>query len=517
MSSLKKLLYQDINRDNLLNWHNTKRRWAKVLKDFPKNSEIASVYKELVSEGKIKHNPALEKSLKVRKVRTLSGVAPFAVMMKPFKCPGNCSYCVQEPGMPKSYMSDEPAAARAKKLIFDPRQQVLARIDQMEKTGHKPEKLQVIVIGGTFSAYPDEYKKEFIKAILDTCNGVVAKTIKQAQTLNEKAKYRIIGLSIETRPDWITEEEVKLLRVYGVTKVQMGVQTLDERILQRINRGHSIVEIARATKLLRDNGFKINYHVMPNLPGSTPKKDVEMAKQMFTDERFQPDTLKLYPCIVLPNTQLYAEWKRGEYKTYDDETLIDTLIKIKQHVPRYCRIDRLVRDITKAWTISGTKNTNMRQIVNNRMKKLGLTCNCIRCREIKDNAKSNNDNPILKLEKYKANDGRELFLSFEANNYLYAMLRLRFPGKKTNRLFPVLDNAALIRELQVFGQQATVSAAQTSKTQHKSLGKRLVAKAEEIAKREGYKKIAIISGVGVRDYYRKLGYELEDTYMVKGL
>ncbi|MGI5828063.1 MAG: elongator complex protein 3 [Patescibacteria group bacterium] len=518
MNQIKKLLLQDISKIDLFEWTKTKRRWAKEIGRLPKNSEIAVAYKELVTEGKLTQNFKLEKSLKVRKVRTLSGVAPFAVMMKPFKCPGNCVYCVQEPGMPKSYMSDEPAAARAKLLKFDPKTQVKARIEQMEKTGHKPEKLQIIVIGGTFSAYPNTYKREFLKAIFDTCNGFTSKTISEAQNLNEKAKYRIIGMSIETRPDWITENEVRLLRKHGVTKVQMGVQALDEKILTKINRGHSLGEVAKATQLLRNAGFKINYHFMPNLPGSTPEKDIEMAKVMFSDDRFKPDTLKLYPCIVLPNTPLQKMWERGEYKSYSDEVLIDTLVKIKQYVPGYCRIDRLVRDITKNWTVSGTKKTNMRQLIKDKMKREGLTCNCIRCREVRDQAPISEKVSLQSIE-YQANGGKEVFLSFEDSLYLYGMVRLRLPGQTAlkNPLFSALKGAALIRELQVFGQQATLSKNQNSETQHKSLGKQLVAKAEKIAKDAGFEKLAVISGVGVRDYYRSLGYELKETYMVKNL
>ena len=517
MKNLETLLYQELKTSEKMNWEKVKRVWAKKTKKIIKNSEILSAYESLVAQGRIARNEAIEKSLKVRKVRTLSGVAPFAVMMKPFACPGKCIYCPLEKGMPKSYMSDEPAAARAKDLSFDPKKQVLIRISQMEKTGHKPEKLQIIVIGGTFSAYPFDYKLHFIKAIFDSCNGRMSKTIEAAQKLNETAKYRIIGLSIETRPDWISEEEIKLLRKLGVTKVQLGVQALDNAILKKIKRGHTLKEVALATKILRDNGFKINYHFMPNLPGSTPKKDIQMAKIMFDDDRFKPDTLKIYPCIVVPNSPLYEIWKQGKYRSYTDETLINTLASIKEEIPYYCRIDRLVRDITKQWTASGTNKTNMRQLVKEYMNKQGKRCQCIRCREVRDRSDNTNDIPLT-VNKYSANDGKELFLAYEDKNYLYGMLRLRFPSKINNyALFSTLKNAALIRELQIFGQQATLEHTQKTQTQHKSLGRQLVAQAEKLAKEAGFEKLAIISGVGVRGYYRKLGYELEETYMVKNL
>ena len=513
MDKLKDLLYHDLERPDFLSWDKTKRRWAKILKSMPANSAILAAYNQLVTENKCQLRPDIERTLKVRKVRTMSGVAPFAVMMKPFTCPGNCIYCATEPGMPKSYMSDEPAASRAKKANFDPAIQVKQRLEQMEATGHKPEKLQIIVIGGTFGAYPTDYRRKFIKTIFDACNGEVSESIERAQIKNETAKYRIIGLSVETRPDWVTPEEIKLMREWGVTKVQLGVQALDNKILLAISRGHNVDAIVKATQLLRDHGFKINYHIMPNLPTSTPQKDVDMGKQLFADDRFRPDTLKIYPCIVLPGTRLYDLWKSGAYESYDDETLLTTLIGIKQAVPTYCRIDRLVRDITKKWTVSGTLKTNMRELVLDTMKKDGVVCRCIRCREVRDNSLKPSNVTIADLS-YKANDGIEHFLSFEDQNYLYAMLRLRFPPKYDG-VFTVLKNAALIRELQVFGEQVGIDKKNKNASQHQSLGKQLLKRAEEMAKAAGYQKIAVISGVGVRGYYRKLGYKLEASYMVK--
>ncbi|NMB57066.1 tRNA uridine(34) 5-carboxymethylaminomethyl modification radical SAM/GNAT enzyme Elp3 [Candidatus Beckwithbacteria bacterium] len=556
MSNLKELLYQDII-DNIKlfgSWDKTKRRWAKILKRIPRNSEIFEAYNELLSEQKISRNLEIEKSLKIKQIRTQSGVAPFAVMMKPFPCPGNCIYCVQEQGMPKSYMSDEPAAARAKLLAFDPKIQIEARIDQMEKTGHHPEKLQIIVIGGTFGAYPTDYKKEFLKTIFDTCNEMSFEKenpngrdainpvstnkfschsrsefckekhqdresieIKNSQDLNEQAKYKVIGMSIETRPDWINDEEIKLLREYGVTKVQMGIQAFDDEILKKIKRGHDLKAVRIATAKLRNAGFKINYHFMPNLPGSNPQKDITMAKMMFADPDFRPDTIKIYPCIVLPQTELFVLFQNGEYMPYDDQTLAQTLIEIKQQVPYYCRIDRLIRDITSNWNVAGTKMSNMRQLIQQKMQKQKIKCQCIRCREVRENAKLNSD-VKFKMQKYEANQAEEQFLSFEDSKYLYAMLRLRLPKEnEMTKVFPVLKNAALIRELQVFGKQIPLTEKTEDGTQHQSLGKKLVQKAEEIAKENDFAKIAIISGVGVRDYYRKLGYKLEETYMVKYL
>ena len=523
--SLKSLLYQDLNSRRLDDLEKAKRRWAKTLKRVVKNSEVLNVYESLVQEGKIKSSSALQNLLKIRRVRTLSGVAPMAIMMKPFACPGECIYCPQEPGMPKSYLSSEPAAARAKKLNFDPQKQLLARLKQLEATGHKPEKLQIIVIGGTFSAYPDNYKKEFLKAVFDAANGQVAPTMEKAQAANETAKYRIVGVSVETRPDWVTDQEIKLWRAYGVTKIQLGVQALDDKINHLTQRGHDVAAVARATQKLRDHGFKINYHWMPNLPGANPKKDMAMFRTLFADARFRPDTLKIYPCVVIPHTQLHSLWQQDKYKPYDEPTLIQVLVKMKQLVPSYCRIDRLVRDIPKQWIAAGTIHTNMRQIVKAKMKEQKLKCLCIRCREVKDQSQPHAGVKLRTLT-YQAHGGQEIFLSFEDKNYLYALLRLRLPSKNQKPLFSVLKNAALIREVQVFGPQLPLSSTSEVNTssnlgksysQHQSLGKKLLAAAEKLAKKKGYQKMAIIAGVGVRNYYRKLGYHLQQTYMVKSL
>jgi len=511
------LLYHDWEIADLSNWDKTKRRWARVLGYIPRHSDVLSAYQKLLNSGKIVENLNIENSLKVRRVRTMSGVAPFAVMMKPFKCPGNCIYCIQEPGMPKSYMSDEPAAARAKNLKFDPYKQVQSRLEQFEITGHKPQKLQIIIIGGTFSAYPKNYASDFIKNIYDACNGKTSTTIEKAITLNEAAKYRIVGMSIETRPDWITKEEIVFLRKHGVTKVQLGVQSLDEQVLIKTNRGHDLEKVIIATKLLRNAGFKINYHMMPNLPVATPQSDIKGMKTLFDNGSYCPDTLKIYPTIVLPQTKLFEMYKAGEYLPWDDKTLIQTLAEMKTYVPSYCRIDRLVRDITKKWTMAGTKQTNMRDVVGKYMRTNKIHCRCIRCREIKGN--TDQGSIFLKRFDYKANEGQEIFLSFESKNYLYAMLRLRLVdiNDQINDMFPTLENAALIREIQSFGKQIKINTKSADSAQHRSFGKKLLLKAEEITKNQGYTKIAIISGVGVREYYRKLGYILEDTYMVKKL
>ncbi len=467
-----------------------------------------------MTAGKIKPDNALLKLLTTRSVRTLSGVTPFAVMTKPYVCPGLCTFCPLELGMPKSYLSDEPAAARAKQMDFDPKLQIQSRLTQLEETGHDTDKIELIVIGGTFSNYPESYKREFFKAMIDTINGEVSETLESAQIKNESATRRIVGISIETRPDWIDEKEVKLLRELGVTKIQVGVQAFDETILKRIKRGHTLDRVGEATRLLKDAGIKVCYHFMPNLPGSNPELDKQMAHLMYEDPRFKPDFVKIYPAQVIAGTEMYNEWQRGEFVPYSDELLKDVLKDLKKITPPFVRIDRLVRDISKKWVAAGTKATNMRQYIHEEMEKEGWTCKCIRCREVK--ARDYTTMPHLCDLFIDTLGGTEHLLTFELDDKLYSLLRLRLPVSLTPQ-FDELKGAAIIRELHTYGKTVVHDDKNSTKTQHRGLGKLLMAKAEGIAKDAGYKKIAVISSIGTRDYYRKLGYEREGLYMTKKL
>jgi elongator complex protein 3 len=518
--TLNDLIRRDEEKMTPENAEDFRHVWAKELKSMPKNSEIS----------KCLTDPDLIEIFKTRSIRTESGVAPFAVMMKPHYCPGNCVYCPLEEGMPKSYLSDEPAAQRAKQLNFDSMKQVEMRLKQLELTGHITDKIDLIVIGGTFSAYPDEYKKEFFKGMYDGVNGEVSESLEEAIKRNETAKNRIVGISVETRPDWVTEEEVKLWRKMGVTKVQLGVQAFDEKILKKIERGHSLDAVAEATRMCRNAGLKICFHFMPNLPGSDPEKDIEMAKIMFDDPRFGPDYIKVYPAMVIPGTELFKMWERGEYESYVDLELRRVLKAVKALTPKWCRIDRLVRDISKKWVSSGSLATNMRQMIQEDLKKEKIFCKCIRCREVRGGVYD--ASVELLVDERESLGGKELFLSFESfgdaqdksAGKLFSMLRLRLPEKGEKVLFEELENAAIVREVHTYGQVKELEKTQkveNSKTQndglsqHRGLGKRLLVKAEEIAMERGYEKMAIISAIGTREYYRKLGYELVGEYMVK--
>ena len=514
MSDIQKLLLDNYSNLTVKTLYTFKKLCVNELGKVPRDSDILAEYRKLVELGKIVADPALLRLLTTRAVRTLSGVTPFAVMTKPYICPGLCTFCPLELGMPKSYLSDEPAAARAKMMNFDPKLQIESRLEQLVETGHDTDKIELIVIGGTFGNYPETYKREFFKAMIDTINGFESESLEAAQIANESAIRRIVGISVETRPDWIDAKEVRLFRELGVTKVQVGVQAFDETILKRIKRGHSLDAVGEATRLLKDAGIKVCYHFMPNLPGSNPELDVQMAHIMYEDPRFKPDFVKIYPAQVIPGTEMYQEWKRGEFAPYDDDLLKEVLKSVKKITPPFVRIDRLVRDISKKWVAAGTKATNMRQYIQLEMKAEGWSCQCIRCREIK--ARDYAEDPRLCDLTIETLGGSEHLLTFEKDGKLFSLLRLRLPDGKTQPLFPELAGSAIIRELHTYGKTVVHDQKTTAgKTQHHGLGKQLMAEAENVAKKAGFKKIAVISSIGTRDYYRHLGYEREGRYMTK--
>jgi len=467
-----------------------------------------------------------------RATRTLSGVTPITVLTKPYACPGQCIYCPNEPGMPKSYLSNEPAAQRAKALGFNPAKQTTLRIKALEANGHQVDKIELLILGGCFNAYPKKYQEDFIKKCFIACNHKKTKKQKNKETKNlvrifknnETAKYRIIGVTIETRPDLINEDEIKWFRKLGVTRVQLGVQHLDDKILKLVKRGHNTKQTIEATKLLKQAGFKIDYHLMPDLPGSTPQKDLKMFQQLFTDQNFQPDQIKIYPTVVNEYAPLKKWLKSGKYKPYTPYRLIALLAKVKLTVPYYVRINRLIRDIPKESIMAGNKITNLRQFLQNKLKKDKKECKCIRCREVKENI-ADFKNAKLFNQKYRASKAIEYFVSFESpkRDQLYSFLRLRINDDK-NIYIPELNNAAIVRELHTYGQLVTVTDRSgkgfiplpvKNSTQHTGFGKKLMKIAEDLTLKHGLKKIAVISGIGVRPYYRKLGYKLQGTYMVK--
>jgi len=456
--------------------------------------------------------------------KTISGITPVAVMLPPRKCGhGTCLYCPSL-DVPQSYTPKSPVVMRASEVGYDSYKQVLARIKAFEVMNHPTEKIELIIMGGTFLEYPKKFQSEFIKKCYDALNGKISKTLKDAQKLNEKAKHRCVALCVETRPDECVKY-IKQMREFGVTRVELGVQIPDDKIYKIIKRGHKVQDVVDATKELKNAGFKIGYHIMPGLPGSDLKKDLQLFKKLFSDERFKPDQLKIYPCQVIKGSKLENEYWKKKYKPYTKEQTEKLLFGMMKVVPRYCRVMRVMREIPPDYLVAGTTRIDLRKDVEEKLRREKKKIVEIRFREI-GFARGSDENLKLKITKYIASGGDEYFLEIvNDEDILFGLLRLRIVNEKS-----------IVRELHVYGQSlklgeegklsgmTTNSRGRLSEgnragvlAQHTGLGKWLMSEAEKIAEKERCKKIFIISGIGVREYYRKLGYELEDTYMVKKL
>lgn len=514
LEQLAKLKVKNANRLN-----KTKRQFANTHRvGMVSNAALLKLYRERLKRKKIKRDQALEKLLQKRKIRTLSGVAPIAVLTKPYPCPGKCAYCPSEKNMPKSYLSNEPAVMRAILTKFDPFTQTKVRLRALAENGHATDKIELIIMGGTWSHFPWRYQTWFVKRCFDACNSRIAKNLAQAHAWNEKARHRIVALTLETRPDYVDEKEINSWRRLGATKVELGVQSLDNDVLRLNNRGHDIAAIARATKLFKQAGFKVAYHLMPNLPGSTPAKDLRSIKLLFSDAKFQPDFIKIYPTVVTKGTKLFHWWRQGEYKPYSEKRLLALLIKMKLAVPEYVRIIRLIRDIPKESILAGNRVSNLRESLQAELKRQGKACRCIRCREAREDIRKLNQAKLFQIN-YRASGGTEYFIQFASpdKRKLYAFLRLRLPDQGERNFIPEIRDCALVREIHTYGRLIPFGEKNLPGVQHGGLGIKLMEKAEQIAAKKGFKKIAVISGVGVRGYYRKLGYRIEGTYMVKPL
>ena len=531
-----------------------KRKVAKKYKILcPSNVDLLEIYHKLVGKKRIEPLKNIEKLLRTRPIRSLSGIVNVSVLTKPYPCPGKCIYCPSQKGIPKSYLKGEPAVQRAILTNFNPYLQVQTRLKSLEKTGHPIDKIELRIIGGTWSYYPKQYQTWFVKRCFKAANEYEKnekckmkneklqfkiQNLETEQKLNEKAKCRIIGITVETRPDYVDFKEIERMRNLGITGVELGVQSIYDDILKLNKRGHNIKSTIKATRLLKDAGFKVSYQMMPNLPGSDFKRDIKMFQELFSNPDFRPDFLKIYPLALVKEAPLYRQYKKGKIKVYSHKDLIKLLIEIKREIPFWCRIQRIIRDIpSKDIVAGGVKISNLREVVQKEMREKGLKCKCIRCREVRDR-----DSPVgtvpeklyLFREDYPASGGKEIFLSFEsikadkrrlstpinADRKLYALLRLRIPSQffqKKKHSFKILDDAAIIREVHTYGQMVPVGEKSLS-PQHRGLGKKLIKIAEGITKKEfGVKKIAVISGIGVRNYWRNLGYKLKDTYMIKQL
>lgn len=506
--------------------------------------------------------------LQTKPMRTGSGVAVIATMTKPINCPhGSCIYC---PGgidsffgnVPKSYTGKEPSTMRGMRNDYDPYRIVFNRLEQYIVIGQNPDKVDQIVMGGTFTAFPKKYQQEYIyysfkayndfsrifyqdgeldieefklffelpgdindngrkerikSKILEMKNKNI-KTLEEEHFWNEESDIRCVGLTIETKPDWaFAEQGIELLNL-GTTRIELGIQTVYDDILRYINRGHGAEDAKKAIADLRDLGFKLNFHMMPGLPDIDGKrinkeKDIESLKEIFSNPEYRPDMLKVYPCMVMPGTKLEESFKEGIFEPLSTEEAAEIIVEMKKTVPEYCRIMRIQRDIPTYATTAGVGRTNLRQYIDEVAREKNVHCRCIRCREVKFTEVK--EEPQLIVREYEASGGKEFFISMEAEDKLLGFVRLRLPPRSLHSA--ITSTSALIRELHVYGQAVKIGSNENERTQHKGYGKRLMEKAEEIAKTNGKDKMIVISGVGVRGYYRKLGYELEGPYMVKNI
>ncbi len=471
----------------------------------PRNSDVLKLNRD-----------ELKERLKRKKMRTASGVVPVAVMTSPYPCPhGKCMVCPGGPASdfesPQSYVGREPAASRAAQHGFEPYEQAKARLHQIEEIGHDFEKVELILMGGTLTARPVEYQHWFVKRCLDAL---------QDFGDDRGREIRNTGITFETRPDYAKEREIDQMLELGATKVELGVQQVSNAILETMQRGHSVEDAIAANRSVRDSGLKVGFHVMLGLPGATLEDDKAMFDRIFNDPDFKPDYLKIYPTLVVRGTQLYDMWQRGEYEPIREEGAIEIITYAKRIIPKWVRIQRIQRDIPAQFIDAGVKKSNLRQLVNERLHEEGFRCRCIRCREaglsrLAGRVADEQDAQFLS-ERYEACKGTEYFFSYEdvENDILIAQLRLRFPYEPHRA---ELEHAALVRDLHVFGELVGLGERKKQSWQHRGYGARLLREAEDLAVNKGYRKMAVMSGLGVREYYARFGYKREGPFMVKSI
>lgn len=508
----------------------------KILKKYPKDGkglyrhdELVEAYKKLIQNNEIEASKTIEERIRMKPTRTQSGVATVTVLMKPFACPGQCIFCPNEQGMPKSYISSEPGAQRAVKNEFDPFNQTYNRIKALQNIGHNTDKIELIILGGTCSFYPEKYIIWFVKRCFDGMNSfgdtkfekdnemenISWNDLYRVQRINESTVCRNVGLVLETRPDYITIDEVIRLRKLGATKIQIGIQSLDDKILELNRRGHSTKETKKAFELLRLAGFKIHAHWMPNLYGSTVKKDIEDYRKLWKKE-YKPDELKIYPTSIIKDTLLEKYYREGNYKPYTREQLLELFVKILPTTPRYTRLTRIVRDIPSDEIIDGNKSTNFRQIAEKEILKKGKKIEDIRSREIKDEDIKWED---LELEtiKYQTTVSTEYFISYKTKktDKICSFLRLSLPKKES--YIEEIKGSAMIREVHVYGSLVNIGKDSSGESQHLGLGKKMIEIAEDISRKNRYKSISVISAIGTKEYYKKRGFKDIELYMKKDI
>ncbi len=489
--------------------------------------ELVRGYRALCERGQLAFERETLRRLQMKPTRTQSGVTPVTVLTKPAPCPGQCIFCPTDARMPQSYLADEPGAMRGAYHSFDPFEQSAARIQALENIGHPTDKIELLILGGTWSAYEAEYQEHFVRRCLDAMNERPAPSLPRAQEWNESAPHRCVGLVVETRPDCITPAELRRLRRLGVTKVQLGLQSLDDAILAANGRGHSMEQSRQAMRLLRLAGFKIAAHWMPNLLGATLASDRADFMRLWDDPALRPDELNIYPCALLADTPLHKHWQRGDYQPYDEQSLVRLVADCKALVPPYCRINRIARDIPAPHIVAGSTRANLRQIAQQHLAAQGRACRCIRCREVR---RQRIEPASLQLQTliYPTDLSLEYFLNVVTpQGKLAGFLRLSLPRRREQvalALRNCLDNTvdeindcAMIREIHVYGPALSPGSASHGDAQHSGIGSRLIKRAQNIACSSGYRRLAVIAATGTRNYYRRRGFQLGELYMAKDI
>jgi len=467
--------------------------------------------------------------LRRKTVRTISGVTIVAVMTKPWPCPQKppCAYCPGGPpyGVPQSYTGFEPAAMRGIQSRFNPYRQVRNRVKQLEAIGHIVDKVELVVMGGTFPSMPLSYQERFVKRCLDAVTMKKSRSLEVAKKSAETSQIRNVGITVETRPDWAKENHVDHMLCMGVTRVELGVQNVYDEVYELVGRGHTVRDVIEATRILKDAGLKVAYHLMPGLPGSSFERDLKGFQRIFTDSSFKPDMIKIYPCLVLNGTRAYEWWSQGEYQPYTTEEAAQLVLEVKRMVPRWVRIMRIQRDIPAFLIKAGVNKGNLRQIVLRRLREQKIRCRCIRCREaghrwLKDGVKPDPNNIQIMTSKETASEGEDFSVSIEdpINDILIGYLRLRIPSEKAHRPEILLGVTSIVRELHVYGHLVPVGKRMVKAWQHKGYGGILLSEAERISREEyELKKVIVTSALGTKQYYKRFGYDYDGPYVSKML
>ncbi len=483
----------------------------------PRNSDILSVLPPAMRER-------FAPKLRLKKVRSISGVNVIGVMSSPRGCPhGRCVFCPVEKGFPMSYTSGEPAAMRGLQSGYDPFKQITSRLDQLRAIGHEPSKVELVIQGGTFLAAPEDYQESFVKRCLDAINRVDSSDLDEAKVLAEASGVRNVGLTIETKPDWCKQPHVDQMLRFGATRVEIGVQLIDDEVYELTNRGHTIHDVVEAFQTSRDAGLKIVAHMMPGLPGSDMEKDLASFRMLFDDPRFRPDMIKIYPCLVMEGTELYDWWKRGLYQAFDTEQAVELITQVKEIVPPWIRIMRVHREFPVQLIMAGVKSGNLRELALKRLREGGKRCRCIRCREVghrtlKEHVTVDPERIRIITREYGAAEGKELFISLEetAADILIGYVRLRITSDMAHR-GEVRSSAAIVRELHVYGPEVPIGRRYSDTWQHLGFGRRLLAEAEAHASKLGASRILVLSALGTKAYYKRAGYDYVGPYMGKAL